>query len=391
MSNASDWPTVKLGEVVEINPRLQTRPADDDNITFIPMTAVEEAGFISSKELRTYGEVKKGYTPFQKDDLLLAKITPCFQNKKISAADIDTEVGIGSTEFHVLRTSNAIDMKYLLHLLRQDSVVSEGEKCMTGSGGQRRVPRWFLENLSIPLPPLAEQQRIAGVLNQTTSILELARQEVREIDESRSALFESLFPASNYPVSTIGNFFSETQYGSSKKSGEAGKYPMLRMGNLSSTGSISYSDLKYLDLEEKEINKYTLRNRDILFNRTNSKELVGKTAVYYGEGDQVAYAGYLIRCRTNDLATPEFISGFLNSRIGKAQLFQRAKAIVGMANINAKELRTLRIPSVPVAEQEKYTSASRQLEDLRLAVEKKIEKLEELQKSLSTRAFAGQL
>lgn len=378
-------------KIRDILSEFKERPHPGENPEVLTLT--ERNGFVKQSDRfnkRLATEDLSKYKLIHRDDFAF---NPYLLWAGAIARNNRFDEGVISPLYPTFQTNADHDPAYIQYFLLSPQMSAKYDNIAFGSVPRRRRSsvKDFL-NLSIPdFPPLAEQQRIAGVLNQTTSILELARQEVREIDESRSALFESLFPASNYPVSTIGNFFSETQYGSSKKSGEAGKYPMLRMGNLSSTGSISYSDLKYLDLEEKEINKYTLRNRDILFNRTNSKELVGKTAVYYGEGDQVAYAGYLIRCRTNDLATPEFISGFLNSRIGKAQLFQRAKAIVGMANINAKELRTLRIPSVPVAEQEKYTSASRQLEDLRLAVEKKIEKLEELQKSLSTRAFAGQL
>lgn len=385
MNSASEWPMVKLGEVAEIR-TAQIKPESLDGGTFyLGLEHLKkEGGILEKSDVATAGLKSSKYT-FTDEAVLFGKLRPNL--RKVATPEFS---GICSTDILPIYPSETVNRSFLYHYLLSEPAQAFIRNRVTGINLPRTSPK-ALRELPISLPPLTEQQRIAGVLNQTTSILELARQEVRKIDESRSTLFESLFPLSTYPASNIGNFLSETQYGSSKKSGEAGKYPMLRMGNLSSTGSISYSDLKYLDLEEKEINKYTLRNRDILFNRTNSKELVGKTAVYYGENDQVAYAGYLIRCRTNDLATPEFISGFLNSRIGKAQLFQRAKSIVGMANINAKELRTLRIPSVPVEEQEKYTSASQQLEDLRLAVEKKVEKLEELQKPLSTRAFAGHL
>lgn len=298
----------------------------------------------------------------------------------------DSSCWIIDTAFSVCPRSNDVDLRWLYWALKYLDLGKLQKHAAVPGISKSDVLRE-----DILLPPLAEQQRITQILDLAASTLSLAQEEAMRADESRSALFGSLFPASNYAVATIGDFLSETQYGSSKKAGGAGEYPVLRMGNLSSTGSISYSDLKYLDLEEKEISKHTLRNRDVLFNRTNSKELVGKTAVYYGEDDQVAYAGYLIRCRTNGRATPEFISGFLNSRLGKAQLFLRAKAIVGMANINAQELRTLSIPDVPVEEQEKYASLYQQLEDVRLVVEKKINKLEELQKSLSTLAFTGQL
>lgn len=390
MSRANEWPIVKLGEVAEVlsggTPKTSEPAFWDGDIPWItPADMSKNSGLTISQGQRSISEdglKRSSAVLIPAGSVVLSSRAP-IGYVAVNTRPLTTNQGCKS-----FVPGDDLDAGYLAHYLTH---IREQLQQMGTGATFKELSRSRALEIPVPLPPLAEQQRIADVLNQTTSILEFARQEVRKIDESRSALFESLFPASNYPASTIGNFLSETQYGSSKKSAETGKYPMLRMGNLSSTGSISYSDLKYLNLEKKEINKYTLRNHDILFNRTNSKELVGKTAVYYGEDDQIAYAGYLIRCRTNDLATPEFISGFLNSRIGKAQLFQRAKAIVGMANINAKELRTLRIPAVPVEEQEKYTSASRQLENLRLAVEKKVEKLEELQQSLSTRAFAGQL
>lgn len=388
MSSTNEWLKVKLGELALIQaggtPPRKNPQNFGEGLPWVKISDMDSLIVRSTEESITKLGVENSSAKLFPEGTILLSIFATVGKVAVLGIPATTNQAIAGIQ---LKT-DAVLPSFLVHFLK----FSERELKNLGRGvAQNNINLSKLRNFQIPLPPLAEQQRIADVLNQTTSILEFARQEVRKIDESRSALFESLFPASNYPASTIGNFLSETQYGSSKKSAETGKYPMLRMGNLSSTGSISYSDLKYLNLEKKEINKYTLRNHDILFNRTNSKELVGKTAVYYGEDDQIAYAGYLIRCRTNDLATPEFISGFLNSRIGKAQLFQRAKAIVGMANINAKELRTLRIPAVPVEEQEKYTSASRQLENLRLAVEKKVEKLEELQQSLSTRAFAGQL
>lgn len=368
MSRTNRWPTMKLGDICDI----------------IYGKALKKRDRVAGP-VPVYGS--NGVVDYHSEALFEGPTIVVGRKGSAGAVEwSDSSCWIIDTAFSVRPRSDDVDLRWLYWALKYLDLGKLQKHAAVPGISKSDVLRE-----DILLPPITEQQRIADVLNQTTSILEFARQEVRKIDESRSALFESLFPASNYPASTIGNFLSETQYGSSKKSGEAGKYPMLRMGNLSATGSISYSDLKYLNLEEKEINKYTLRNRDILFNRTNSKELVGKTAVYYGEDDQIAYAGYLIRCRTNHLATPEFISGFLNSRIGKAQLLQRAKAIVGMANINAKELRTLRIPAVPVEEQEKYTFASQQLENLRLAVKKKVKRLEELQQSLSTRAFAGQL
>ena len=127
-----------------------------------------------------------------------------------------------------------------------------------------------------------------------------------------------------------------------------------------------------------------------MFNRTNSAELVGKTAVFQADLSQIiSYAGYLIRVRTNATSNPYYIAGYLNSPSGKAQLRLRAKAIVGMANINAKEFLSLRIPSANKTEQDNFAMFYLHCESTRKLFIQKLTLLQELQHSLSARAFAG--
>lgn len=116
-------------------------------------------------ETRSFSEVSKGYTVFRNEDILAAKITPCWENGKIGRARLRHEVGVGSTEFHVIRPSEDVDPKYLLHFLRQNHVRRTGELRMTGSGGQRRVPVQFLRDLDVPLVELKDQRRIASILD----------------------------------------------------------------------------------------------------------------------------------------------------------------------------------------------------------------------------------
>ena len=125
----------------------------------------------------------KGYTPFKHRDILVAKITPCFQNGKIGIANLATEFGFGTTEFHILRTKEDLLPEYLTAFLRQRHVLLAGEKQMTGSGGQRRVPKAFLEQLNIPLPSLGEQKRIAEILQKSAESIKQIIYEIEGLEK----------------------------------------------------------------------------------------------------------------------------------------------------------------------------------------------------------------
>ncbi|MCB9985890.1 MAG: restriction endonuclease subunit S [Micavibrio sp.] len=158
---------VALLEVSEINPSGPKKGVilPDEIVDFAPMATLHEDGYMRNVEKRQYSEVSSGFTPFKNGDLLIAKITPCFENNKIGIASIETEFGFGSTEFHVVRCdSKKILNKYLFFILRHDYIRKLGERRMTGSGGQRRVPLYFIEELEIPLPCLEEQKRIVETL-----------------------------------------------------------------------------------------------------------------------------------------------------------------------------------------------------------------------------------
>jgi type I restriction enzyme S subunit len=127
------------------------------------MAAVSEQGKIISEEVRTYGSVKKGFTFFRKGDVLLAKITPCFENgKSAKTDDMKHSVGFGSTEFHVLRASESLHPSYLFSILHDKRFRNKAEENMTGSAGQKRVPSTYLKEYVIPLPPMGLQKEFAS-------------------------------------------------------------------------------------------------------------------------------------------------------------------------------------------------------------------------------------
>jgi type I restriction enzyme S subunit len=192
---------VKLADVAELNPPLAASLSDGDEVSFIPMAAVDADSVTAvDRETRSYSEVSKGYTPFIDGDVLVAKITPCFENGKIAQARLSRRYGFGSTEFHVVRPRNhRADARYLAHFLRQECIRKQGESRMTGSAGQRRVPEHFLAGLTIPLLPLPEQRRIAEILDKADALRAKRRAALAQLDTLTQSIFLDMFgdPATN--------------------------------------------------------------------------------------------------------------------------------------------------------------------------------------------------
>ncbi|MDA0312959.1 MAG: restriction endonuclease subunit S, partial [Gemmatimonadetes bacterium] len=189
----------------------------------------------------------------------------------------------------------------------------------------------------------------------------------------------------------VGDLLSSVNYGTSKKAHETvGAYPVLRMGNMTYSGGWDLETLKYVDLEEKELEKHLAHKGHILFNRTNSKELVGKTAVFR-EQKPMAFAGYLVRGIVNDDADPEYIAAFMNTPQMKRFLRSKCKSIVGMANINAKEFAAIPIPKPGVELQHRFATIVQSVEQQKTRLRAHLTELDTLFSSLQSRAFRGEL
>ena len=154
------WALVELGVVAQINPRLAQGTDETQDVPFLVMASVSEDGVILDQETRILSEKKKGFTYLERNDVLLAKITPCFENgKAVLLHSLNHQVGFGSTEFHVLRPlKDKLDAKYLFYMVWSDRFRFFGEKAMKGAAGQKRISSDFLKEFKIPLPPLSEQK-----------------------------------------------------------------------------------------------------------------------------------------------------------------------------------------------------------------------------------------
>ena len=187
------WKTVKLGEVCEIKPpkrQAKSNLSDDDLVSFVPMNNLNILSKnLTLEESKPLGKVYGSYTYFADGDVLLAKITPCFENGKIGiASGLVNGVGFGSSEYNVFRSRGEVLPDYLFYFLSQDTFRKEGEKVMSGAVGHKRVPKEFIEEYTFLLPPLAEQERIVAKLDAAFAELEAVRTAIAESKANYQAL-----------------------------------------------------------------------------------------------------------------------------------------------------------------------------------------------------------
>ena len=391
----SIYPRVPLGEVCAINPRIKRSeiPEEDTLVSFVPMAAVDERlGMITAHEDRRLVDISKGFTAFEDGDVLFAKITPCMENGKMALArHLTNGVGRGSTEFYVLRPGDRVLGEYVYHFVRQPRFREKAKRHFTGTAGQQRVPKSFMENVSIPLPALDEQRRIIGILNRAARIKQLHVRAAARFREFVPALFIKMFgdPVENpmrWKIAQLGAYCVLTQYGTSKKANDRSEgVPVLRMGNVTYAGYLNCADLKHVELTETHVEKYALHAGDILFNRTNSKELVGKTGIWDGRFRAVA-ASYFVRLKVKEtVLCPVYVWAFMNSSAMKQRLYRAARGAIGQANINAKELKSLPLPVPPLDRQRQYAKIIETAHDVTSTAETASESASALSTSLMAR------
>ena len=296
--------------------------------------------------------------------------------------------------------SNGVEKRYIEHFWRYRAQYIESIGTGTTVKGIRLED---IRSISIPVAPSNEQRRIADKLDRVLARVDTANEHL-----SRVAPLIKRFRQSVLAAATSGRLTEETSttsrqvmlqdvaldfsYGSSEKSKPHGKVPVIRMGNIQG-GSINWSNLVFTD-NESEIEKYELTYGDVLFNRTNSPELVGKTAIY-DQGPRAIYAGYLIRIKCTEELNPFYLNYCLNSPMGRAYCWSVKSDGVSQSNINAKKLAAFpfRLPSI-----EEQSEIVRRVEKLFAFADRLEERLSQAQAAvqkltpaLLAKAFRGEL
>ncbi len=322
-------------------------------------------------------------------DILVSTVRP-----NLNAVALITEhsdnILVASTGYCVLRCLPNVHTKYIFYFCQSPAFI---EKLVMQAAGASypAVTSNIVKECVIPLPPLTEQRKIAAVLDKVSDLIAKRRQQLDKLDLLIKARFVEMFgvyPANpmGWEIGTIRDIVTEVRYGSSRPAVDGGKYPYLRMNNITYGGELDLSDTKRIDIPDNELEKCTVRRGDVLFNRTNSKELVGKTCVY-DRDEMMVLAGFVIRIRVTDRVLPEFLSAFLNTDFSKQMLFGMCKTAIGQANINAKELQSIGLYLPPVELQRGFVQFKKGNEKSKLAIQKGLEKLEMLKKALMQEYF----
>lgn len=403
----SGWQTIKLGEVCQIKPpkaEARCQISKTDFVSFVPM---EDLGidqkFLWPTRTEPLAEVDKSYTYFASGDVLLAKITPCFENGKLGiAANLTNGIGFGSSEYIVFRPDHSMDKEWLYYFLSRETFRKEGAAHMSGAVGHKRLAKEFIEGYLIPLPPLPEQHRIIAILDKAFMCIAKAKANTEKNLKNARELFESYLHSiftqkkDGWVETRLGDI-AKTQYGLSESMNEEGKgFKIFRMGEVQDGRLIDTGQMKFADINRFEFEKYKLQPGDVLFNRTNSFELVGKTGIFDMPGDY-CFASYLIRVLLNKtVVLPEFLNYFMNSKHFQNAVKQKASKSINQANINATILskESVRFPEslkeqkTIITRLDSLRTETKRLESL---YQKKLLALDELKQSLLHQAFTGQL
>ena len=356
-----------------------------------------ESAAAHPREALPYSEVGKGYTVFRDGDLLLAKITPCWENGKIGQASLDREIGVGSTEFHVVRPAPQVDARYLMRFLRTESVRATGELRMTGSGGQRRVPVKYLQSLEVPLPPLGEQRRIAAILDHADALRAKRRQVLAHLDDLTQSIFHETFGEDAGEQVPLGELVTSIDNGKSPncetRPAEDDEWGVLKLGAVT-YGTFDEGENKAFLGDLGSMAKNEVRPGDVLMTRKNTRELVGAVAVV-GEGvrERLLLPDLIFRLRLDpQKLMPRYFHALMSLPGTRAAVRHLSSgSAASMPNISKARLRDLQLPVPSLRRQEQFTAAAAAVEAVRTEQVVSLVVADELFASLQSRAFTGEL
>lgn len=192
--------SLKNEKYIEFNPSKKEISELDENmlVSFIEMASISDKGYIESKIDKPLKEVRKGYTYFVENDILIAKITPCMENGKCAIAkNLTNHIGFGSTEFHIFRAKTGLDSSFLFYNLNQQNIREKAALAMTGASGHKRVPISFYENLTIPLPPLEIQEKITQSVEAVEGQISFIDSKLELLEAQKETILKKYLNGSN--------------------------------------------------------------------------------------------------------------------------------------------------------------------------------------------------
>lgn len=376
-----------MDEVCEMKPpksEARQKLANDAMVSFVPM---EDLGigqkYFAASRTRPIDEVAGSYTYFADGDVLLAKITPCFENGKLGIArNLTNGIGFGSSEYIVFRPQSELNREWLYYYLSRESFRLEGAERMSGAVGHKRVAKEFIENYPIPVPPLPEQQRIVAILDQAFDGIATAKANAEKNLQNARALFESHL---QYVFIQRGDEWIDTTLSNVCYNLDSRRVPITKSKRIAgehpyygASGIVDY------------VANYIFDEDLLLVSEDGANLLARSYPIAFSVSGKVWVNNHAHVLRFPDTASQRFTEFYLNS-------IKLDPFVSGMAQpkLNQKMLRSIPIPSAPKS---KLATIVRQLDSLRdetrrleSIYQRKLAALDELKKSLLHQAFNGNL
>jgi len=385
-----------LAEIACINPAIPRSLPANEEVAFVPMAAVNAEDInIVTNEVRHAGQLKNGFSYFENDDVLLAKITPCFENGKIGLARIKQPCGFGSTEFHVIRAvAGTLYPRFLAYYLRQQSIRETGERKMTGSAGQRRVPKHFLEQLKIPLPPVDEQKRIASILDATDALRIKRRTTLSKLTSLPQSVFVSMFGGldDNTDCQTLGQFVTFVTSGGR---GWAKYYASSGSRFIRSLDvQMNYLGSENIAFVDPPDNAEAIRTRvqaeDVLLTITGSR--IGRVASVPADLGPAYISQHVAILRVDRRRLlPQFLSFYLSLPFGGQRLIRQAQYGQTKPGLNFEQIKAFKVLVPSMDDQKEFCRRTAEIAALRRQLTVSSAQLDSLFTSLEHRAFRGEL
>jgi type I restriction enzyme S subunit len=384
----NNWEEKKLADVCEIKPQkkeAREKLKDDDLVTFLPMEdlGIMAKDFVASKE-RPLREVSGSYTYFAENDVLLAKITPCFENGKIGIArNLTNGIGFGSSEYIVFRTNDEIIPDYLYYFLSREQFREEGKKAMTGAVGHKRVSKDFIDNYLLPFPKsLTEQQRIVAILDEAFAAIAQAKENAEKNLQNAREIFDSYLqsifanPGDDWEVKTL-NQISENL--------DSKRIPITK--SVRSSGSIPYYGASGI---VDYVADYIFDDDLLLVSEDGANLLARTYPIAFSISGKTWVNNHAHVLRFEKIESQIFVELYLNS-------IKLDDYVSGMAQpkLNQAMLNKIPIPYPSIEEQKmivgKLSAISVETKKLENIYRQKINDLDELKKSILQKAFSGEL
>lgn len=401
-----EWEVKPLRSLTTKTQTVNPAAKPDEPFEYIDVSSVSNESFriTGSTTIRGADAPSRARKEVQASDVLFATVRPTLRRVALVPPHLHGQVA--STAFCVVRANQTVaDPTFLYFSLLTDNLIAQLAELERGANYPAVTDGNVLDQL-IVAPPLPEQRAIAWVLGKIQAAVEAQENIIATLRELKQATMAKLFREGlrgeplketeigempqSWEVMRLGEVVTTAQYGLSVRGERIGQYPILRM-NCLVEGRVTFDDLQFVNLDDETYQRFRLNDGDLLFNRTNSIDLVGKTGVFHGDRPTV-FASYMIRLIVNhEMIDPDYLNCFLNLDSTQAALKGLATRGVSQSNISATRLREFFIPLPLLDEQREIANTADAIAKRKALAERKHAALQALFKTMLHQLMTGQI